>query len=404
MNLISNINDKKILITGGTGFIGGRLVEILETRYNVEVKVLVSNYSNVPRIARFPVEIVKGDLCNPADVHRAASGCDIVFHCAYGNKGTASDKRRVNIDGTQNVLSACLAHHVKRLVHLSTIMVYGHTKDGHLDEQAPKVKIGGTYSDTKLDAENMVLDYYKEKGLSTTVLQPTAVYGPYAPVWGVNVLAQLKSGRTILVNNGDGFCNGVYIDDLVDSMLLAAVKDSAEGENFIISGEEPITWKAFYKYFEDMLGYCSTVAMSEVEAISIHDKVQTRKSLFKVLKDNSEFKQLLLQTPLFGKILGTAHQLLPEKIVASIKQKVKGDPAQITRNGQNLHNGHTNRPIHPMSEAQIRFFATKTHFKIDKAKQLLGYQPKYDFDDGMQLTKQWSEAANLLNVESQLVS
>ena len=402
MNSMYAIEGKKILITGGTGFIGGRLVEILKTRYNVDVRVLVSTYANVSRIARFSIDIFKGDLCSREDVHNAVEGCDMVFHCAYGNKGSQEDKRKVNVEGTRNVLAACRDHDIQRLVHLSTIMVYGHTRDGILDENAPRAGTGGTYSDTKLEAEKLVMDYYKNEGVPATILQPTAVYGPYAPVWGVNVLAQLKTGTTVLINNGEGLCNCVYIDDLINAMLLAAVHDDAPGESFIISGDEPVTWREFYGHFERMLGYDCTIGMSEADAIAYMTRLQTRKSLIRTLGEDAEFRARLLETPMFSNMAKAANRFLPEKALQSIKQKVKKNgngkaKKEPSSNGQANH-----RPVHPMSDDQIRFFAAKTRFSIDKAKSVLGYKPQYDISTGMNITEKWSEAANLLGRMAQV--
>jgi len=214
----------RVLVTGATGFIGGRLVERLVLEHGAEVRALVRNLAGAARLARFPsgsVTVLRGDVTNPADLERAADGCDLVFHCAYGTSGSQKHRSRVNTEGTRRVLAAAQAAGARRIVHLSTLMVYGATADGDLDETAPRQPFGNPYSDSKLEAERIVLS----SGLPVAVLQPTAVYGPYGGVWTETVLKALKAGRQILINGGDGLANPVYVDDLVSAMLLAAVRD-----------------------------------------------------------------------------------------------------------------------------------------------------------------------------------
>ncbi|MEX0928951.1 MAG: NAD-dependent epimerase/dehydratase family protein [Balneolales bacterium] len=393
MKLTHEINGKRILITGGTGFIGGRLIEILKTGFDVDVRVLVSNFSNVARIARFPIDMVKGDILNPEDVRRAARGCDVVFHCAYGNSGTREKRKRINIEGTKNILSACMETEVKRLVHLSTIMVYGHTGDEEIDETAPHVHSGGLYSDSKLEAEQLIRNAQPKNNLSTVILQPTAVYGPYAPVWGVNVLDQLKNGLVMLINGGNGFCNAVYIDDLVNAMLLAAVNDVADGESIIISGEYPISWQDFYGYFENMLGFASTIHIPEADAIAYTNRVESKKSLLKLLREDADLRSKILETSLISSFRKAVAKIMPDKAMRNIRGKI-GEDTNAT--GVPAGNGEVKKPVHSMSDSQIRFFKATTHFRIDKPKKLLGYKPRYDFDAGMKITRLWADSANLL--------
>jgi len=82
------LRGKQVLVTGGTGFIGGRLVEKLVLECDAKVRVLVRNFAHSASIARFPLEIIQGDVTDTEAVRRAADGCDVIFHCAYGNSGT----------------------------------------------------------------------------------------------------------------------------------------------------------------------------------------------------------------------------------------------------------------------------------------------------------------------------
>lgn len=380
---------RKALVTGAGGFIGGRLVERLVLEHGAEVKVLVRNLAGAARLARFPVTFVRGDVTNPADLESATQECELVFHCAYGTSGSQKHRAWVNTEGTRRVLAAARTAGVQRIVHLSTLMVYGQTTDGDLDESAPRRRFGNAYSDSKLEAERIVLT----SGLPVAVLQPTAVYGPYGGVWTAAVLAALKTGRQILVDGGGGCANVVYVDDLVSAMLLAAVQEGAVGEAFLISGGEPVTWRDLYGRFEQMLGSRSrTVEMTADEALAYWRKWKRQQpralgEAFRILKSESKVRERIERTREILWLRETASAVLPE----SWQQRIK---ARLASGRRSAAGGEL--PIHPLSPQMIRFFRASTRVRIDKAKRLLGYRPAFDFAHGMDLTEQWARWANLV--------
>ena len=377
------------LVTGAGGFIGGRLVERLVLEHGAEVKVLVRNLAGAARLARFPVSFVRGDVTNPADLETATQGCDLVFHCAYGTSGSQKHRAWVNTEGTRRLLAAARASGVRRVVYLSTLMVYGQTADGDLDESAPRRRFGNAYSDSKLEAERIALS----AGLPVAVLQPTAVYGPYGGVWTAAVLAALKTGRQILIDGGGGLANAVYVDDLVSAMLLAAVQEGAVGEAFLISGEEPVTWRELYGRFERMLGGRQrTVDMTVDEALKHWRRWKRQQphavgEAFRILKSEPKVRERIERTREGHWLRETASALLPE----SWQQKIKSRLAAVRRPAATRE-----LPIHPLSPQMIHFFRASTRVRIDKAKRLLGYRPAFDFEHGMDLTEQWARWANLV--------
>ncbi|HEY0554627.1 MAG TPA: NAD-dependent epimerase/dehydratase family protein, partial [Thermoanaerobaculia bacterium] len=296
----------------------------------------------------------------------------------------------VNREGTRRVLEASRAAGVRRAVYLSTLMVYGQTTDGDLDETAPRRRFGNPYSDSKLEAEQIALS----SGLPVAVLQPTAVYGPYGGVWTESVLRALKSGRQILVNGGDGLGNAVYVDDLVSAMLLAAVRDAAVGEAFLISGEEPVTWRELYGRFERMLGgERRTVDMTEAEALA-HWRRWKRSQprmvgeALRILKGEQPIRERIERTREGVWLREMASTVLPESVQRRIKAGLGG--------GGRAAAPAAELPIHPLTPEMIGFLRPRTYVRIDKAKRLLGYRPAFDFETGMDLTEQWARWANLL--------
>jgi nucleoside-diphosphate-sugar epimerase len=396
------LTGKRILVTGGTGFIGGRLIERLATECQVSIRVLVQNLSRACRVARFPVEIVRGDITDGLAAARASAGCDVVFHCAYGNAGSAQRQREVNVQGTKNILDAAAANRVGRVIHLSTILVYGETADGEIDERAPRRYLGLVYPDSKLDAEKLALGYAETKKLPLTVLQPAEVYGPYASVWTQNLLNSLKSTRQILIDGGDGFCSPVYVDDLVSAMMLCAVKPQAIGETFMIAAACPVTWKEFYGRFESMLGCKATVSMTAAEAGAYYEQSILKNrpsSIFReglrMILDEPIVRQRLLRTREAAMLRRAARLILPAAARQSLRTAFDGRMAAPASEC-----GEEERPVEPLDPLSIRMGRTKTIFRIDKARRLLGYEPRFSLEAGMALTMRWAQWSNLLGDDS----
>ena len=386
---------KKVLVTGGTGFIGGRLVEKLILECDARVRVLVRNFTTAVRIARFSLEMIPGDVNDPEAVRRAADGCDVIFHCAYGNKGTLKEQRAITVGGTRAVAEAALKTGVSRMVHVSTVSVYGQTPDGDLDETAPRRRSGEAYADTKLEAEELVLHYYSKHGLPVVVIQPTIVYGPFARVWTIGPITQLKNGRVVLVDGGSGLCNAVYVDDVVDAMVLAATKDGAVGEAFLISGEVPVTWRDFYGAYEQMLGIQSTVSMSMHELRSYVKQRKradsTIRQVLRVLREKPNVRSFILQLPAVSGPYRFVRSVLPEPAWECAKKTLLG-----RQSAPKASPSPESKPIHLPSDSHVALFRSKTRVRIDKAKRMLGYHPRFDLERGMWLTEQWARWANLL--------
>ncbi|MES1241372.1 MAG: NAD-dependent epimerase/dehydratase family protein [Acidobacteriota bacterium] len=392
-----DLRGRKVFVTGATGGIGGRLVERLVRHHGADVRVLIRNPSSAARLARFPLTFHMGDVTRSEDLDRAIRGSELVFHCAYGTTGSQKHHAWVNRVGTERVLEAAHRAGAARVVHLSTLMVYGRTGDGDLDETAPRRRFGNAYSDSKLEAEAMALQYSRSGRVPVAVLQPTAVYGPYGGVWTTKPLQALKAGRQILVNGGDGFANAVYVDDLVSAMLLASVKDGAAGEAFLISGPEPVSWRELYERFARMLGPGPerTVSMTAAEARAHYRKHQretahVHQELLRHFKQDQAFRDRLMATRELFALREMASSILPEGLQQKIKGRMSGNAfASPPRAGGEL-------PILPLTPEMVDFYIPKTRVRIDKARRILGYEPAFSLKRGMELTEQWARWADLV--------
>jgi nucleoside-diphosphate-sugar epimerase len=386
------LEGKSVLVTGGTGFVGGRLVEKLVLEQRAHVRVLVRNFSNAPRIARFPVEMVGGDITDEAIVQKVVRGCDFVFHCAHDSRLGRDPQKLVAVQGTQNVSQAVLQEGVRRMVHVSTVAVYGPTLDGDLTESSPWQPSDHNYVQAKRAAESLVLDLHQQKSLPVVVLQPTIVYGPFCRPWTLRPINDLKTGLVPLVNGGNGYCNAVYIDDVVDAMILAATQPDVLGEIFLISGEKPISWKTFYSAFEAALGFHATVDLAEEKLEEMRRKQTHRTSVTSQLLDlarHPRFVSRVTKMPPVRISLKILKSLLPEEQRQALKSRVM-------RNGfKHKSDKEVGKSVHVPDETLLAVYRSRTRVRIDKAQKLLGYTPRFGFEQGMDLTTQFIHWANL---------
>jgi nucleoside-diphosphate-sugar epimerase len=374
---------KTVLVTGGTGFVGGRLVEKLILEQKANVRVLVRSFLNASRLARFPIEMVGGDITDRTAVSRAVEGSDFVFHCAHDAKSNKDPQMQSALEGIHNISESVLRAEVKQMIHVSTVAVYGPTSDGELDETSPWQPSDHSYISAKREAERLVLQFHEQKSLPVVVLQPTVVYGPYCRPWTLRPINDLKTGLVPLVNGGSGYCNAVYIDDVVDAMILAATQPNAIGETFLISANEPVTWKVFYNAFETALGIRSTIEISEEQLLEMRQN-----------KNKSTWKKLISLGEKSPPMRVTRHilkSLLSEERRKALKSLLSPNTSDMTK--QDEHS--KSKSIHVPDETLLSFYRARTVVRIEKARESLGYNPKFGFGRGMNLTTQFIHWANL---------
>jgi len=229
----------KVLVTGAGGHLGGNLVRALLAQGRT-VRALV--HRDRRAIEGLPVEIVTGDVLDTAGLATACAGTGTVFHLAASvSAGWESPARvqAVNVRGTENVTQACLAAGA-RLVHFSSVQALcGRAAGAPLDEECDLVEWGtrgpGVYDLTKAAAERVVLDAVT-KGLDATILNPTAVLGPFdfQPSAMGEVLRSLALGKMPALVSG-GFCDFVDARDVAKAALAAETK-GRRGERYLLSG------------------------------------------------------------------------------------------------------------------------------------------------------------------------
>lgn len=242
-------------VTGGTGFIGGRLVDALVEQGH-KVRVLVRRPEGSPELHQAGVELVHGDLGDRARLEEAIAGAEWVFHCAglVGDWLTQDDARRVNVEGTRDLLAACAASGADRVVHLSSLAVYGLGQHRGTDESAPLRYSGDPYMDSKIDAERMVRVAADRDGLAAVIVRPGFVYGPGDRRFLPKLLDALGRRQFAYVGDGSKLLNLSYVDDVARAMLLAAADPSAAGDAYNLTDGTETSLRDFVECLCEHLG------------------------------------------------------------------------------------------------------------------------------------------------------
>lgn len=323
------LRGKRALITGATGFIGGRLAERLATEEKMQIRALARTPAKGDWLTDLGVEIVPGDITDPDSLKAALAGCQLVFHAAawVSEGGSKAEVWAVNVSGTQHVVEAALAAGVERFVHVSSCAVYGSLQKHNIDESTPTRMRGNLYGDSKVAAEEVVFQAYRQHGLPVVVARASQVYGPRSKQFTIRPIEVIKAGKMVLIDGGRHLCKPIYIDNLIDGLILCAKIEAAIGQTINLTDGTPIPWRDFFGAYGRMLNIASFPSVPFALAW----------------------------------LIGYYNE---------IKASISGKKARLNRGA-------------------IKALRSDNSFSNQKARDLLGWEPKIDFDQGMQLTEAW---------------
>jgi len=246
---------RRLAITGIGGFIGRRMAERALAE-GWRVTGLDISPAAAERLAPLGVEVVTGDINDRDALAKAFAGADVVFHTAavVAEDGPRERYERVNNQGTHSVCEVARDAGVRRLVHLSSIMVYGFDYPDGVTEAGPFADAGNIYNETKLSSERIALAHDDpEHGLGVIVIRPGDVYGAGSQQWVRRPLASIRRGLFMLPDGGRGVMNHVHVDNLIDGVWLALAADAC-GEAFNITDDAATPCRVFYDYHRRMAG------------------------------------------------------------------------------------------------------------------------------------------------------
>ena len=324
------------LVTGATGFAGGRLVEKLVEK-GADVRVIVRDKNRLNLKSGTPVEILEGDICDLKLVQRAVKGVNKIFHLAacYRTAGVAdSVYQEVHVTATGYLLEAAVDNGVERFVHTSTIGIHGDIEKPPANEDY-RFKPGDIYQQTKLEGEHLALKFYQDTRLGVTVIRPCAIYGP-GDLRLLKLFKLAARNPMLLLGNGKIKYHMVHGEDLADGFILASEKEKAIGESFIIGSPE---------------------VFSVTELLVMISKIMG-KSSHKILK----------------------LPIKPFQVLGSITEKLC-IPFGIEP---------------PIYRRRVDFFANNREFDTSKAEKLLGFKCRYTTEQGLIQTYEWFKKNNLL--------
>lgn len=233
-------------VTGGSGFIGGALIERLR-KEGWDVRALARSESAAERVRERGAEPVSGDLDDHGALRIGAEGSDTAFHAAaaLGDWGDPAEFERINVGGTANVIAACRAARVRRLVHVGTeaALMAGEPLV-NVNEDAPlRPDSPALYSATKAKAELRVRAANRD-GLETVVVRPRFVWGRGDTTLLPALTAMVRSGRFRWIGGGNHLTATTHVDNTVEGLWLGATKAPGGGVWFVTDGE-PVVFREF---------------------------------------------------------------------------------------------------------------------------------------------------------------
>ncbi|TWT96570.1 NAD-dependent epimerase/dehydratase family protein [Neorhodopirellula pilleata] len=328
-----------VLITGATGMVGS-LVAKEALRAGYTVRAMVRPTSDLSSLEGLDIETVHADLADLDSLPAAVSDVDYVINTAahVGDWGPAEKFRAINVVALEAMLIAARkAGRIKRWVQISSLGVYAATHHYGTDETTPPDLTGlDGYTATKAEAEVLLNQTIRQHDFPATIIRPGFIYGPGDRHVVPRIIERLSEGQMKLIGDGQKKLNNTYAGNLVDAIMLAIDKDEAIGETFNIRDERLVTREEFVGAIADHMGL-----------------------------------------PMPKKV--------PEWLARSAVGFIEGFAKM---------RGAQTAPL--LTNARIKFLTLNLDFSIDKAKRLLGYQPKTDFREGMKTALQWAQEHDLM--------
>ena len=218
-----------ILVTGGSGFVGGHVVHALRGR-ELPVRCVVRDPRRASKLAAWGCELVEGDMTDAASVRRAVEGCDTVVHLVAIRQGREEQFRRVMVDGTRGLLAAAKDVGVRRFVHMSALGTSEATKD-----LVP-------YYRAKWESEELV----RAAGLAYVIFRPSFIFGPDGGILPTFVKLARAAPVTPIIGSGRQRIQPIWADDVAAYFAEAVGRAELTGRVFELGGPDAVSWNEFW--------------------------------------------------------------------------------------------------------------------------------------------------------------
>ena len=250
MNVVTSGKTPFVLVTGSTGFLGLRLVEALSDK-GYRVRALVRKTSNIEKLKKLNVEICYGDVGDPVSLEPAFVDINFVVHAAADTRGDTIESLNATINGTQNIVSLSKKYKIDKLIYISSCSVYEVSefrKDQVVEENAPLERHPekrGFYSEAKLKAEKLVLDTATQENIPFVCLRPGTIFGERGDIFTPMMGFSLGTKLFIIIDNGNFILPLIYIDNLVDAIILAVGSSNSAGQTYNVIDPDSISKREY---------------------------------------------------------------------------------------------------------------------------------------------------------------
>jgi len=324
-------NAETLLVTGGTGFIGGRLVRRLLADGHRVRALCLPNDPGAPPLAEMGAQVVAGDVTDHASVASAVAGVSRIFHCAgvVTDWAPRASFERVQVDGMVNMLRAAVDQRVERFCWISTNDVFGPREGRVITERDDLRRWSEPYPDTKIASERLAWRAYARWRLPVTTVYPCWVHGPGDRTF-VPVLADAIVRRQVVFWRRDSLVWPAYVDNVVDLLVRVGWADAAVGQGYLVHDGVCVTFQEFARRIAEHLG---------------------------------------VSPPRHHVPYGVAYAA-----------------AAVMELGWNLF-GIRSRPL--LTTYTVTNLGSRLHFSIDKARDELGWTPPVEFDQAFAETMHW---------------
>lgn len=345
----------RVAVVGANGFIGNRMVEMLHLGGRFDVRPVVRRVEALALARRFDLEGAIADACDRATLEQALHGREVVIHAAAGDPATI-------VKSAEATYRAACAARVRRMVYLSSASVHGQSPTpGTTDETPLSDRQAIPYNNAKVQAEALLRRCRNEGSTEIVMLRPGIVHGPRSS-WIGGFADDLLAGRGVLINGGEGICNGIYVDNLVDAAVLAIEGRGADGEAYGVGDAETYRWV-------DLL-------MPVAEALEI---APLRLQVSGPTGPKKGFRSVAR-----GRIRAMAKALLPPRARAGLRAGHSAFRAYPSHPPPRLP-----RPEPLVTEEMRLLHECGWKLPHDRATRELGYQPRLSFSDAIGHAIDW---------------